>query len=353
MAAKQSVIVVGSGIIGASIAWHLARDGAAVTVVAEDEGGVATPCSFAWINASWGNPEFYFRFRLRAMAEWRRLAAELPGLPLSWCGGLCWDLPPNDLEAFATEHIGWGYGIDRIDGNAVRAREPYLANLPDLALSVTEEGAVEPVAAALLMLSNAKARGATFVNAAVHSLIRTGERISGVVTSAGLLEADHIVLATGAGTTPLTAAIDLHIPIDTPPGLIVHSQPHARRLNGLVMAPELHMRQTADGRIIAGSDFGGADPGQDQQATAEALFDKLRGSLLDSPSLAMDFFTVGYRPTPKDGFPIIDTACKGLYIAVMHSGVTLAPLAGLLASNEMLTGERDAALVPFALSRFS
>ena len=68
MAAKQRVIVAGAGIIGASIAWHLTRDGADVTVIAEDTGGVATPNSFAWINASWGNPEFYFRFRRRSMA---------------------------------------------------------------------------------------------------------------------------------------------------------------------------------------------------------------------------------------------------------------------------------------------
>ena len=41
---------------------------------------MATPNSFAWINASWGNPEFYYRFRVRSMAEWKRLAAALPAL---------------------------------------------------------------------------------------------------------------------------------------------------------------------------------------------------------------------------------------------------------------------------------
>jgi glycine/D-amino acid oxidase-like deaminating enzyme len=123
-------------------------------------------------------------------------------------------------------------------------------------------------------------------------------------------------------------------------------------LNGLVMAPELHMRQTADGRIIAGSDFGGAQPGEDQHATAEALFEKVRAALTESQPLAMDFFTVGYRPTPKDGFPMIGDVCDGLYIAVMHSGVTLAPLAGMLASNEILRGESDPMLAPFRPTRF-
>jgi glycine/D-amino acid oxidase-like deaminating enzyme len=352
MTTKQHVVVVGSGIIGASIAWHLARQSASVTVVAEDSGGVATPCSFPWINAGWGNPEFYFHFRRRSMGEWRRLATELPGLPLSWNGSIGWDLPPDRLEAFAAEHVSWGYGIERIGREQISVREPSLKNVPERALSVAEEGAVEPVAAARLMLADAEARGAKSVTAAVSGLIRSGDRISGVVTSAGMVEADHVVLACGSGSAPLAASIGIVLPIETPPGLIVHSRPCEKRLNGLVMSPELHMRQTAEGRIIAGSDFGGAQPGTDQQATASALFAKLRESLTDSHSLAMDFFTVGYRPTPKDGLPIIGNACDGLYIAVMHSGVTLAPLAGLLASREILGGNEDAALASYRLSRF-
>ena len=81
MAASKQIIVVGAGIIGASIAWHLTRAGAGVTIVeAGQPGGVATPASFAWINASWGNPEPYFRLRMRSIAEWTRLAAAVPDI---------------------------------------------------------------------------------------------------------------------------------------------------------------------------------------------------------------------------------------------------------------------------------
>ena len=77
----KRVIVVGSGIIGASIAYHLAKSGAEVTVIeAGETGGLATRASWAWINASWGNPEPYFRLRLRSIERWHKLQAEIPAL---------------------------------------------------------------------------------------------------------------------------------------------------------------------------------------------------------------------------------------------------------------------------------
>ena len=76
--------------------------------------------------------------------------------------------------------------------------------------------------------------------------------------------------------------------------------------------------------------------------------------IIDNGDLKLDFFTVGYRPTPSDGFPILGNAgLPGLYAAVMHSGVTLAPLAGSLAADELLSGKSDESLMPFRLQRFT
>lgn len=354
---SKQTIVIGAGIIGASIAWHLTRAGAEVTVIADSgAGGAATPNSFAWINASWGNPETYFRLRTRAMAEWTRLAQDLPSLPLSWCGGLCWDLSAAKLEAYATEHSAWGYGMERVDRARAAHIEPNLAVLPDFALYVPGEGVAEPVAATEALLADAERHGARILTGTVvTALTQTDGSVVGVDTSAGLIAADEVVIAAGVGSPDIAATAGVKLPIETPPGLIVHSRPYEKLLNGLVLAERLHMRQTAEGRIIAGSDFGGADPGMDAEATARGLFAATKAMLRGADGLELDFHTVGYRPTPIDGFPIIGRAegVDGLYVAVMHSGITLAPAVGLFATREILDGERDPLLAPYGLSRFT
>ncbi|MFT4183477.1 MAG: FAD-binding oxidoreductase, partial [Rhizobium sp.] len=266
------------------------------------------------------------------------------------------DMPEATLDAYLAQHHGWGYDIQPVNRAAIAALEPHLADPPAFAVHVAEEGAVEPVAAARLLLEDAVRHGATLTyGTKATRLLQTDGGVTGVETADGPLPADHVVLAAGAGIVPLAASAGIDVPLETPPGLIAHSRPAPRLLNGLVMAPGLHMRQTPEGRIIAGSDFGGTDPGRDPQKAAGELLAKVRSMLRDSDGLELDFHTIGYRPTPKDGFPIIGGAegVPGLYLAVLHSGVTLAPIVGLLASEEIIGARSQAELAPFRLSRFA
>ncbi|WJH40842.1 FAD-binding oxidoreductase [Aliirhizobium terrae] len=353
---SRSITVIGGGIIGASIAWHLTTAGAKVRLVCETTGGVATPNSFAWINASWGNPHDYFKLRMRAIAEWSRLKGEVPDLPLSFRGGICWDMPEDDLIAYAENHAAWGYDINRIDAAAISAREPALAAVPALALDVPVEGVAEPQETAEMLIADAKRRGMELVENVHVTGLRKDEagRIISIATDHGEWPAEEVVLAAGAATAELAATIGVDVPLETPPGLLVHSKPAAPLINGLVIAPELHLRQTAEGRLVAGTDFGGMDPGTDPDGAAEELFAKVKAFVRDGESLEMDFYTIGYRPTPEDGFPIVGRAdgVEGLYLAVTHSGITLAPALGLFAAREILDGEREPLLAPYRLSRF-
>lgn len=350
---QSSIIVIGAGIIGASLAYHLAKSGAHVTVIeAEEPGGIATRNSWAWINASWGNPEPYFRLRRQSMADWRRLAAEVPEIMVDWVGGLIWDLPRPELEAYAAEHAGWGYGIRAVDGAEALRLEPALSAAPDFALHVAEEGAVDPTATALALLAAAQRHGAVLRRECVLSLEVEAGRVTGITTASGRQRADTIVIAAGAETASLAATADVKVPMSTPPGLLVASKPCAKLLNGLVMSPSMHVRQLANGSLLAGADFGGSDPGRDALATATAVFAGLQRLLKKGEALVYDRYQIGYRPMPADGFPILGPARPGLYLAMTHSGITLAPLLGRFGAAEILGAGRDPLLAPYGWGRF-
>ena len=342
MAQAPEVVVVGAGIVGASIAWHLTAAGAVVTVIdAAEPGGIATASSFAWINASWGNPEHYFRLRVHSMAGWRRLAEAVPAVPIAWVGGLCWDLPRDQLlDHMRASTAPWGYGVR----TGRPARKPpgssrslsFRRTLPCMSPRRGPSsrsmppgrccGTPRPVAPDCC---RERRRAA---------LRQRQGRIAGVETERGYLAADEVVLAAGVGTPTLLATAGLDLAMSAPPGLLAHTRPHARLLHGVVLAPELHMRQTAEGRIVIGADFGGADPGADPTATAKALFERAKAMLRDGADLELEFHTIGYRPTPAGGFPAIGRpdGQAGLYVAVMHSGVTLAPAVGEFVTEELL-----------------
>lgn len=344
-------LVIGSGILGASIAWHLQKNGAQVTVL-EDKvrGGVATPMSWAWINASWGNPEPYFRLRERSMLEWRKIDREVPGLTVNWCGGLIWDLPPDALEAYAVQQSAWGYGVRRVTTSEAQQVEPNLKQVPDFALHVAEEGMIEPAATTEVMLAGAEAQGAKVITGLrARWLLEEKGRVVGVTTGEGVLHADEVIVAAGSETPELLASIGIALKLDAPAGLLAHSKPAGELLRGLVMTPGLHVRQTAEGRLVAGTDFAGAEPTDHPEILAQDLMRKVRDLVKGAEHLDLDFHSIGYRPTPSDGFPAIGRPRQmpGLYVAVTHSGVTLAPAVGLFTAQEILDGQRDRLLAPY------
>jgi glycine/D-amino acid oxidase-like deaminating enzyme len=156
----------------------------------------------------------------------------------------------------------------------------------------------------------------------------------------------------------MLATVGLNYAMTTPAGLLAHSRPIPRILNGIVLAPGVHIRQTREGRVVAGANFGGEDPGSDPEAAAATVLQRAKAMLKGAEGLALDFHTLGYRPTPAGGFPAIGRVndMPGLYLAVMHSGVTLAPAVGLFAAAEMISGRRDPLLAPYgvpAIARLS
>jgi glycine/D-amino acid oxidase-like deaminating enzyme len=353
--ARPHVLILGAGIVGVSIAWHLVRAGARVTVMdANEPGGIATRNSWAWINASWGNPEPYFRLRVRAMDEWRRLEQAVANVRVAWVGSLLWELPPQQLMSFYVAHAAWGYDIHMVDGAEVRRIEPHLAEPPKLAVHAPAEGAIEPLATTQALLAAAQALGARVIaNIPARSLKLHADRVVGVQTNAGLLEADEIVVAAGIGTAGLLATAGLTLPIMASPAMLVRTQPHAKRLNGLVMSPAMQLRQTPEGQFVAAVTFAErADA--DGRETAAAAFETIRRMIVSDGPLLPESHVIGRRPITKDTFPAVGRAAgiSGLYVAVMHSGITLAPAIGRFVTDEILTDLRDKLINPYGLERF-
>jgi glycine/D-amino acid oxidase-like deaminating enzyme len=115
----------------------------------------------------------------------------------------------------------------------------------------------------------------------------------------------------------------------------------------------MQLRQTPEGRFIAAVNFEDVGADADGREAAAAAFEAIRRMIVSNPSLLPESHVVGRRPIPKDGFPAVGRAAgiSGLYVAVMHSGITLAPAIGRFVADEILTGRRDSLIEPYGLER--
>src|SRR5207245_9502703 len=92
-AASARVVIAGGGIIGANLAYRLAKRGAAVTLLERTRpASGATANSFAWINATYSKqPRAYFELNRLGIEAWQQLDREIAGeLPLRWGGSVEW-----------------------------------------------------------------------------------------------------------------------------------------------------------------------------------------------------------------------------------------------------------------------
>ncbi|KAF5582730.1 Opine oxidase subunit B [Fusarium pseudoanthophilum] len=356
--AQPHVIVVGGGIVGASIAWHLAHH-TSVTIVAEDIGGPASKASFAWLNASSVGQRFYYEFRRRSLQRWRQIHIELPDLPILWSGSINWHKTAEVMAKTESSLTAWGYQIANIRKPEVSEQEPFFdqSTLPDWALYYPQEGAMEAHVVAQMLVASAETNGnVKVIKATAKGFFKEIGKATGVELASGeKVMGDHIVVAAGLGSVPLLATEGITIPITSVPALVVNSKPIEEKLvRHVVNSKYLYIRQTSDGILKAGCENPGDDPGDDPEATAHQVFSTVQSTLVGGESLEFDYYTVGYKPTPKDSLPIIGpTGLEGISVAVMHSGVTNAAIVGELLSKQIITGEIDPELENFRLDRFN
>lgn len=352
------VVVVGAGIVGASIAYHLAARGVAVTLVDKDlPGRGVTSRAFAWINVAFGQPVDYAKLRQLALGEYRRLQAELgPALQIDWCGALSWYGDPARTERMAHEHASWGYDVRLLDRAGIATLEPGLVSPPDCAMHSPGEGALDPLATTQLLAAAARDAGAEVRTGTVVTGIATaGDRVSGVRTADGTIPADTVVLAAGADAAGLCAPLGVALPVARSPAILMRLRSSRRLVRGIVAGPELEVRHITDTGLLAVEDHGDESPENGPQAIARRAVETIRRSLRGAEGITLEDVAVGIRPMPADDRPIVGfgAGVGGLYLAVMHAGIILAPTVGRLAAGEILDGAEAEALAPCRMARFA
>ena len=337
------IIIVGAGILGAAIARALAQAGAPVTLI--DQGTSAdgvTARSFGWVNVNRGMAEPYHQLRQEAVQAWRRLDTKLGGgIIAPWRGALVWHDQAAQTESFARDHARWGYDTRVVERAEIMALEPALLVPPDIAAYSASEGAVESVAVTKALIKVACEAGATLVERTrVDAITTKSGRVTGVRTQASEIQADIVVLAAGVGARALTTPLGISLPVETSPALLLHFDAPDLSVNRILSGPDFEVRQTPDGRLLAAEDCPPDARQEEADARGRETLARINSGLRGGDSLVLRKVEIGQRPIPADDLPIVGfrPEIEGLYAAVMHAGVTLAPMIGECAVAEILKG---------------
>ncbi len=351
------VLILGAGLIGAGLAYELTARGAKVSVIeAGLPAGMASGRSFGWINASFSLSQAHFQARYAAMAghhSWQRGVAK--GL-YRWQGCLWWEKAGQDFDRTAKDLAQLGYPLQEVDRSKFMQIEPDVVHPPERALLFKAEGAADGTALTQALLRAACEAGAgLWLGCKVEGLTISAGRIVAVETPAGRVAADHVILATGAATPALLAPLGLKFAMQHRPGAIVHSLPMPLRLRHILAAPDQEIRQDVRGCILAP----GAAGHQTDASTAHGAPDLMvrdtlaRLSAILGQPVRLQSLRLADRPVPGDGLPAVGQVpgIAGLHMAVLHSGVTLAPLVCGSLADQVVGGPAAAAMADFAPAR--
>jgi len=373
----RRVAVIGAGIVGASIAYNLSKRGCDVLLL--DKRGPAAQASgnsFAWINASWFDaPRSYFDLRTHSLNEYHRLAQDVD-IPIRWGGSLEWyhtTEQEKEITAGVRRIQTYGAPTWMVDKSRLSNLEPNLNSGSDgLVAWSSRDGAVDPAGTTRALVDRVIENGGTTEFPATVTGIRQTREGMRIETDVESFDVDQVVVAAGIGANEIAAMIDLGTDLIKPatPGVIVTTRPMEPLINAVAYTTGTHFHQLTDGRVILGEKSG--PPGTDQHLAylserpnaypsaelamqhATGVIDVAKKYVPQFADAEIESVGVGWRPLPLDGLPVIGRpeSIPGVYLASMHSGVTLAPIVGHLAAMEILDGVRVDLLQDFRVERF-
>ena len=412
---SRNILVLGAGMVGVSVAWHLARRGHRVTLVDRREPGRETsfgnagiiqreavrpyafPRDLGTLLRVLPNREVDIRYRPTGMVSaavpllqyWHNSGgARYDRIVKEWASLImrCQDAHAPMIEAAGAEDLirkgGWlelyrtqsaldervakaredrerfGVEYEVLSAEQLQAAEPYLARELVGAIHWTQPWMVsDPGALVQAYARNFEEQGGRLLQASVEGITREGNGWH-VTTSEGALEADQVVVALGPWSSDVLMQLGIRVPLFVKRGYHMHySTEQGASLNHWVMDAErgfLLEPMRAGIRLTTGAELAdlNAPPKYKQLAAAE----RAARNLFPLGKRRDAEPWKGARPCMPDMKPVIGPAPDkdGLWLAFGHGhqGFTLGPATGELLA-QMMDGEAPAIdMTPFAVDRF-
>lgn len=361
----NDVVVVGGGIMGCGVAWRLAQQGMAVTVVERRQPGAEASSAAAGLIAPSagrdGGPAL--------LALWQESHRRYPAFveEVTAATGIAPEFRSpgrlqiafNDQEyadLLRLQHVqeAGNVSTERWSAERLRTEEPAISTEAKGALYFPGHSLVDNALLTQAIAMAAARTGVRFVvGHSVIGLLGSGDRISGVQTETERISAGLVVNAAGAWAgqidprfpIPVTASKGQILALETRPPLIRH----------LLSVPGFTIAARSTGRMVVGATV--EDAGFDKRNTAGGIRELLEAAAKALPSTASAPVLetwAGLRPRSSDFLPILGQVTEGLYVVAGHfmTGIMAAP-ATIDAMAELITSGRS--LIPldaFAPGRF-
>jgi glycine/D-amino acid oxidase-like deaminating enzyme len=374
------VVIIGAGVIGASIAYHLTRHGIRPLVLEKSDpaAGSSGACDGLVFMQS-KKPGLHLKLALESRRRFDGLMDQIGGsIEFRSPGGMCLIESASELAAmrlFVAEQRASGLDVELIDGDEARRREPCLSRKVIAATFSALDSQVNPYALTFAFLRAAKSAGARVLSGIeVKGIEVVSGEAAGVLTGNCRISAPVVVNAAGAVAADVgrMAGLEVYIPprrgqiivTAAVPPLLRHCLISAQYV-AVKFKPELaaaggmgfSLEQADSGNILIGStrEFVGFD--------RRTTFDGIRtiASRIAPVIPALQRVAVirtfgGLRPYTPDGLPILGTVAgvEGFIMAAGHEGdgIALSPITGELIADLIATGRTQFPLEDFRLERF-
>lgn len=371
----KRVVVIGGGVVGASAAFHLARSGVETILVDRRDTGQATGAGAGIISPGTSTrplPAFY-PFAQAAASHYPGMVSQLAEIGQATTryevvGELI--LAKTDEEyaklpalkaLYAERRAGGMPNLGEVtDVDEVTAKEMFPALGPiHGALHVPEAARVDGDFLRNALVAGAEHHGAN-VRYGAASLQREQDRVAGVELDGELIEADGVIVATGAWTNALLAPIGLSVAVEPQRGQILHidmGDTDTFRWPILGGTGEQYMLAFGPNRIVSGATRE-TGSGFDVRLTVGGLKTVFDHAMRVAPGVAQGTvkeIRIGLRPLSADGLPYLGRipGHDNVVLATGHgpSGLQLGPYSGIIAA-QLLVGEQVTTdLSAFAVDR--